>query len=146
MSPTWTSDYTWRSLIAIAGRNVSSYCGLCRGVNNGATGAAAAAPLIWLVVIIQKWRTFRRPTHFYLARSVNVSAGLLGRDHNGLVRNIWESGNRPLIICLLCAMIALMINVFIAASITRLSWCLFDPCCSSTVIDKNLFCVVTGNW
>jgi len=50
------------------------------GVDNGAAGAAAAAPIIWLDVVIQKWRAFRRPT-----RSVNVSAGLLGRGHNGCV-------------------------------------------------------------
>jgi len=31
-----------------------------RGVDNGAAGAATAAPIIWLVVVIQKWRTFRR--------------------------------------------------------------------------------------
>ena len=37
-----------------------------RGVDNGAAGAAAAAPLIWLVVVIQKWRTFRRPKQFFL--------------------------------------------------------------------------------
>ena len=36
-----------------------------RGVVNGAAGAAAAAPIIWLVVVIQKWRTFRRPKHIF---------------------------------------------------------------------------------
>jgi len=37
-----------------------------RGVDNGAAGAAAAAPIIWLVVVIQKGRTFRRPKHIFL--------------------------------------------------------------------------------
>jgi len=27
---------------------------VCRGVDNGAAGTAAAAPIIWLVVVIQK--------------------------------------------------------------------------------------------
>ena len=52
----------------------------------------------------------------------------------------------PLIILLFCAMIALMISVFIASIITRLSWCLLNPCCSSIVVGKNLFCFVTGTW
>jgi len=84
---------------------LTSYTSLCtrynwqnwyfsRGVDNGSAGAAAAALIIWLDVVIQKWRAFRRPT-----RSVNVSAGLLGRGHNGLVRNmchihglrVWQS-------------------------------------------------------
>jgi len=43
-------------------------------------------------------------------------------------------------------MIALMISVFIEAFITRLSWYLLNPCYSSIVIGKNLFCFVTGNW
>jgi len=37
-----------------------------RGVDNGAAGAAAAAPIIWLVVVIQKWRTFRRTKQIFL--------------------------------------------------------------------------------
>ena len=68
----------------------------CWGVDNGAAGAAAAAPIIWLVVVNG---LFGVPHKFYLARSVNVSVGLLGRDHNGLVRymchkhglGIWQS-------------------------------------------------------
>jgi len=34
------------------------------GVDNG-----VAAPIIWLVIILQKWRAFRRPKQFYLANS-----------------------------------------------------------------------------
>jgi len=49
-------------------------------------------------------------------------------------------------ILLFCAIIALMISVFIGAIIAQLSWSLFNPCCSSIVIGKNLFCFVTGNW
>ena len=36
-----------------------------RGVDNGAAGAAAAAPIIWLVVVIQKWRAVCRPKTFF---------------------------------------------------------------------------------
>ena len=38
-----------------------------RGVDNGAAGATAAAPIIWLVVVIQKWQTFRRQNKFFFA-------------------------------------------------------------------------------
>jgi len=37
------------------------------GVDNGAAGAAAAAPIIWLVVVLQKLRTFRRSNTFFFA-------------------------------------------------------------------------------
>ena len=36
-----------------------------RGVDNEAAGAAAAAPIIWLVVVLQKWWTFRFPKQFF---------------------------------------------------------------------------------
>ena len=36
------------------------------GIDNGATGAAAAALIIWLVVVIQKWRAFRCPPKIYV--------------------------------------------------------------------------------
>jgi len=46
----------------------------CRGVDNGAAGAAAAAPIIWLVVVIQKWQTFRRPKQiFFCLYECNLS-------------------------------------------------------------------------
>ena len=41
--------------------------GVARGVDNGAAGEAAAAPIIWQVVVIQKWRTFRRPPNNFFA-------------------------------------------------------------------------------
>jgi len=45
----------------IVGSRVQCLYVTTRGVDNRAAGAAAAAPIIWLVVVIQKWRTFRRP-------------------------------------------------------------------------------------
>ena len=123
---------------------------LTRGVDNGAAGAAAAAPIIWLVVVIQKWRAFRRPTHILpctfskrLRRSARTWSQRISQKYchkHGL--RVWQS---PVDYFTVCAMIALMISVIIAAIITRLSWCLFNPCCSSIVIGKTLFCFVTGN-
>ena len=43
----------WYSTVNLFKRNQCTLC-LCRGVDNGAAGAAAAAPIIWLVVVIQK--------------------------------------------------------------------------------------------
>jgi len=66
-------------------------CGIAiddsRGVDNVAAGVATAAPLIWLVVVIQKCRAFRRPTLLpctfskHLRRSARTWL-------NGLVRNM----------------------------------------------------------
>ena len=121
-----------------------------RGVDNGAAGAAAAAPTIWLDVVIQKWRSFRRPTQILpctfskrLRRSAQTWSQQISQKC--FINTGWESGNCPLIILLFCVIIALIISVFIAAIINRLSWCLFNPCFSSILIGKNLFCFVTGN-
>jgi len=112
---------------------------ICRGVDNGAAGAATAAPIIWLVAVIQKWRGFRRPTHILPC----TFSKRLRRSARTWLQRISQ---KYVIILLFRAMIALMISVFIAAIITRLSWCLFNPRCSSILIGKNLFCFVTGNW
>ena len=84
---------------------------------------------------------FKRPTQILpctfskrLRRSARAWSQRISQKYTCVINTGWESGIRPLIILLLCAMIALMISVFIAAIITRLSWCLINLCCSSKVI------------
>jgi len=81
---------------------------------------------------------FSPPKQISFTLSVNVFACLLGRGHNGLVRNrwVWQS---PVDYFFMCNMISLVIIVFIAAIKSRCSWYLLNIYCLSIVIYKNLF-------
>ena len=76
------------------------------GVDHGAKGAAAAAPIVWLDVVLLKWRAFSSPKQTLPCTPVNVSVGLLRCCHKGLVRNrchkhglrVWQSRVNCLIV------------------------------------------------
>jgi len=106
------------------------YSTSCRGVDNGAANNLACRRFTEMMGFSASHTILPCTLSKRLHRSARTSA-----------RSTLAEENK---ISIYLTMSALMISVFIAAIITRLAWCWFDPCCSSIVIGKNLFCFVTG--